>query len=96
MPRLTGGQAVVASLRAHGVDTVFGIPGVHTLPLYDALLETPEIRHVLARHEQGVGFMADGYARVSGKVGVASAIADFCHARLIHAPLQRARLDSRQ
>ncbi len=74
MPRLTGGQAVVASLRAHGVDTIFGIPGVHTLPLYDALLDTPEIRHVLARHEQGVGFMADGYARVSGKVGVASVI----------------------
>lgn len=74
MPRLTGGQAVVAGLRAHGVDTIFGIPGVHTLPLYDALLETPEIRHVLARHEQGVGFMADGYARVSGKVGVASVI----------------------
>lgn len=74
MPRLTGGQAVVAGLRAHSVDTIFGIPGVHTLPLYDALLETPEIRHVLARHEQGVGFMADGYARVSGKVGVASVI----------------------
>jgi len=74
MPRLTGGQAVIASLRAHGVDTIFGIPGVHTLPIYDALLDTPEIRHVLARHEQGSGFMADGYARISGRPGVVSVI----------------------
>ena len=74
MPRLTGGQAVVASLSAHGVDTIFGIPGVHTLPIYDALLDTPEMRHMLARHEQGVGFMADGYARISGKPGVACVI----------------------
>ena len=74
MPRLTGGQAVIASLRAHGVDTIFGIPGVHTLPLYDAMLDEPGLRHVLARHEQGAGFMADGYARVSGKEGVVSVI----------------------
>ncbi len=74
MPHLTGGQAVVAALRAHGVDTIFGIPGVHTLPLYDAILDEPGLRHVLARHEQGVGFMADGYARVSGKEGVVSVI----------------------
>jgi thiamine pyrophosphate-dependent acetolactate synthase large subunit-like protein len=74
MPQLTGGQAVIATLRAHGVDTIFGIPGVHTLPLYDALFDAPEIRHVLARHEQGAGFMADGYARTSGKAGVVSVI----------------------
>ena len=74
MPRLTGGQAVVAALRAHGVDTIFGIPGVHTLPLYDAMLDEPGLRHVLARHEQGAGFMADGYARVAGKEGVVSVI----------------------
>ncbi|GAC1568580.1 MAG: thiamine pyrophosphate-binding protein [Ktedonobacteraceae bacterium] len=74
MPRLTGGQAVIAALRAHGVDTIFGIPGVHTLPLYDAMLDEPGLRHVLARHEQGVGFMADGYARESGKEGVVSVI----------------------
>src|SRR5579863_4767166 len=74
MPYLTGGQAVVAALRAHGVDTIFGIPGVHTLPLYDAMLDEPGLRHVLARHEQGAGFMADGYARVSGKEGVVSVI----------------------
>ncbi|MDQ3695052.1 MAG: thiamine pyrophosphate-binding protein [Chloroflexota bacterium] len=71
--RVSGGQAVVRALVAHGVDTIFGIPGVHTLALYDALVDAP-IRHVLGRHEQGVGFMADGYARASGRPGVASVI----------------------
>jgi acetolactate synthase-1/2/3 large subunit len=71
--RLTGGQAVVRALAAHGVDVAFGIPGVHTLALYDALIDSP-IRHILGRHEQGVGFMADGYARASGKPGVALVI----------------------
>lgn len=66
----TGAQLVVEALETHGVDTVFGIPGVHTLALYDALKDS-SIRHVLARHEQGVGFMADGYARATGKPGVA-------------------------
>ena len=69
----TGAQLVIASLESHGVDTVFGIPGVHTLALYDALRES-SLRHVLARHEQGVGFMADGYARATGKPGVAVVI----------------------
>ncbi len=69
----TGAQIAISSLESHGVDTVFGIPGVHTLALYDALRGS-SIRHVLARHEQGVGFMADGYARASGKPGVALVI----------------------
>ncbi len=68
--RMTGGEAVVRSLKAHGVDTVFGIPGTHNLGIYDALREMGSIRHILARHEQGAAFMADGYARASGKVGV--------------------------
>jgi acetolactate synthase-1/2/3 large subunit len=67
--RVTGGEAVVRTLERLGVEVVFGIPGVHTLAIYDALYSSP-IRHVLARHEQGAGFMADGYARVSGKPGV--------------------------
>jgi acetolactate synthase-1/2/3 large subunit len=71
--RMTGGQAVVRALAEHGVEVAFGIPGVHTLALYDALIDSP-IRHVLGRHEQGVGFMADGYARASGKPGVALVI----------------------
>jgi acetolactate synthase-1/2/3 large subunit len=67
---LTGADLVVETLVRNGVDTVFGIPGVHTLALYDALHERP-MRHILARHEQGAGFMADGYARASGRPGVA-------------------------
>lgn len=65
----TCGQAVTSLLEAYGVDTVFGIPGVHTLELYRGLGDT-EIRHVQPRHEQGAGFMADGYARASGRPGV--------------------------
>ncbi len=66
--RRTCGEAIVRLLEAYGVDTVFGIPGVHTLELYRGLVDSP-IRHVLARHEQGAGFMADGYARATGKPG---------------------------
>lgn len=68
--RMTGGEAVVRSLAAHNVDTVFGIPGTHNLAIYDALREATGIRHILARHEQGAAFMADGYARASGEIGV--------------------------
>ncbi|NIE75238.1 5-guanidino-2-oxopentanoate decarboxylase [Pantoea sp. Ap-967] len=68
-PTLTAGQALVRLLANYGVDTVFGIPGVHTLELYRGLPGSG-IRHVLTRHEQGAGFMADGYARASGKPGV--------------------------
>jgi 5-guanidino-2-oxopentanoate decarboxylase len=63
------GEAVAGLLEAYGVDTVFGIPGVHTLELYKGLAGS-EIRHILPRHEQGAGFMADGYARASGRPGV--------------------------
>jgi thiamine pyrophosphate-dependent acetolactate synthase large subunit-like protein len=71
---LTGAQAVIATLRAYNVDTIFGIPGVHTLPLYDAIQQEQGLRHILARHEQGAGFMADGYARISGRPGVVCTI----------------------
>ena len=66
----TGGEAVVAALQREGVRHVFGIPGIHNLHVYDALLRQREIAHVLARHEQGAAFMADGYARASGQPGV--------------------------
>jgi acetolactate synthase-1/2/3 large subunit len=69
----TTGEALISLLEAHGVDTVFGIPGVHTIELYRGLARS-KIRHVTPRHEQGAGFMADGYARVSGKPGVAFVI----------------------
>jgi acetolactate synthase-1/2/3 large subunit len=69
---LTGAQILWESLVREGVDTVFGYPGGAILPAYDALLQYP-IRHVLVRHEQGAAHMADGYARASGRVGVAVA-----------------------
>jgi 5-guanidino-2-oxopentanoate decarboxylase len=67
---MTGGELVVRTLAAHGVEVVFGIPGTHNLPLY-AQLERHGLRHVLPRHEQGAGYAADGYARASGRPGVA-------------------------
>ena len=70
--RLTGAEIVWATLEGEGVREVFGYPGGAILPIYDALRKYP-IRHVLVRHEQGAAHMADGYARASGKVGVAIA-----------------------
>jgi acetolactate synthase-1/2/3 large subunit len=67
--RLTTGEYLVRLLESYGVDLIFGIPGVHTVELYRGLPAT-KIRHVTPRHEQGAGFMADGYARVTGKPGV--------------------------
>ncbi len=66
---LTCGELLVQWLEYYGVETVFGIPGVHTVELYRGLPNT-SIRHVTPRHEQGAGFMADGYYRASGKIGV--------------------------
>ena len=65
----TCGEVLVKLLESYGVDQVFGIPGVHTVELYRGLARS-NIRHVTPRHEQGAGFMADGYARTSGKPGV--------------------------
>jgi acetolactate synthase-1/2/3 large subunit len=68
---LNGAQAVVEMLKAHGVEVLFGLCGDTSLPFYDALATLPHgIRHVLARDERSAAYMADGYARVSGKVGV--------------------------
>ncbi len=65
-----GAQALLQTLIAHGVDTIFGYPGGAVLPLYDALYSEPRIRHVLVRHEQGAVHAAEGYARSTGKPGV--------------------------
>src|SRR5271165_3490469 len=70
--RLTGAEILWATLEGEGVREVFGYPGGAILPAYDALRKFP-IRHILVRHEQGAVHMADGYARASGKVGVAVA-----------------------
>src|SRR5438477_10062055 len=70
MAEMTGGEAVVRALKAGGVDTVFGIVSVHMLPIYDALGREPSIRLIVPRHEQGAAFMADRYARTTGRPGV--------------------------
>jgi acetolactate synthase I/II/III large subunit len=66
-------DATLAGLKRAGVDAIFGIPGGPVIPLFDALYDDPAIRTFLVRHEQGAGHMAEGYARASGKVGVAIA-----------------------
>ncbi|MEZ5925975.1 MAG: 5-guanidino-2-oxopentanoate decarboxylase [Hyphomicrobiaceae bacterium] len=73
MPTMATGVALAHLLEAHGVRHVFGIPGVHNVEFYRGLWDT-KIRHVSPRHEQGAGFMADGYARATGKPGVAMVI----------------------
>ena len=70
---LTGAEIVCECLLREGVDIVFGYPGGAILPTYDALTRYPQLHHVLTRHEQGASHMADGYARATGKVGVAMA-----------------------
>lgn len=70
MITMTGAQLIVRLLERQGVRTIAGVPGGANLPLYDALSQSQVIRHVLARHEQGAGFIAQGMARVSGQPAV--------------------------
>jgi acetolactate synthase-1/2/3 large subunit len=70
---MVGADAILRSLEAEGVEIAFGIPGGAVLPTYDAFARGTTVRHVLARHEQGAGHMAEGYARATGRVGVAIA-----------------------
>ena len=71
--KMTGAQIILECLAREGVDIVFGIPGGATLPFYDAFRYYPQIRHILVKHEQSAAHAADGYARVTGKVGVCCA-----------------------
>src|SRR5438552_3469365 len=89
----TVADAVVSRLRDHGVRHVFGYPGGQITPLYDALYREPAIRHILARDEQAAAFMADGYARASGRPGVAVVV---CGPGVLNAatPLATAFTDS--
>src|SRR6266446_3501871 len=73
LPR-TGAEVLVSALREHGVREVFGYPGGQLTPVYDALYREPVLRHRLARHEQAAAFMADGYARATGRPGVCLAV----------------------
>lgn len=88
----TVAQALVGWLKSLGVDTIFGIPGVHTIELYRALSGSG-IRHVTPRNEAGAGFMADGYARVSGRFGVALVITGPGLTNIL-TPMAQARADS--
>jgi acetolactate synthase-1/2/3 large subunit len=92
--RMTGAEAVIRSLEAEGVTDVFGLPGGAILPLYDAWAACEHtIRHYLVRHEQGAGHMAQGYARATGKVGVAIATSGPGATNLV-TPIADAYLDS--
>ncbi|MDR3504831.1 MAG: thiamine pyrophosphate-binding protein, partial [Acidocella sp.] len=66
----SGAEAILRALKAQGVDTIFGYPGGAVLPIYDAIFQQNEIRHILVRHEQAAVHAAEGYARSTGKVGV--------------------------
>lgn len=88
----TVGEALVEELAARGVQHVFGIPGVHTVELYRGLGRS-DLRHITPRHEQGAGFMADGYARVSGRPGVAFVITGPGLTNTL-TPMAQARADS--
>ena len=91
--RFTGAQLVIHLLERQGITTVAGIPGGSILPIYDALSQSTQIRHVLARHEQGAGFIAQGMARTEGKPAVCMACSGPGATNLITA-IADARLDS--
>ncbi len=92
--RMTGAEAIIRCLEAEGVTDVFGLPGGAILPLYDAWASCQHsIRHYLVRHEQGAGHMAQGYARATGKVGVAIATSGPGATNLV-TPIADAYLDS--
>lgn len=90
--QLTGAQALIKSLEREGVDTVFGLPGGAILPVYDPIMDSP-IRHILVRHEQGAGHMAEGYALASGRAGVAM-VTSGPGATNIVTPIGNAHMDS--
>ncbi len=87
-----GGKALMKSLEAEGVDLVFGLPGGAILPVYDPLIDSP-IRHILVRHEQGAGHMAEGYAHATGRPGVAMVTSGPAATNIV-TPLADAMLDS--
>ena len=92
MDRLTGAQLVIRTLEYMGVSTVFGLPGGAILPAYDPIYDSP-IRHILARHEQGAGHMAEGYAQSTGELGVVIATSGPGSTNLV-TPLNNALMDS--
>ncbi|WP_111766306.1 acetolactate synthase large subunit [Nakamurella deserti] len=91
--QVTGAQSVVRSLEELGVEVAFGIPGGAVLPLYDPLLDSVKVRHILVRHEQGAGHAATGYAQANGRVGVCIATSGPGATNLV-TPLADANMDS--
>jgi acetolactate synthase-1/2/3 large subunit len=91
--QITGAQSLVRSLEAAGVTDVFGIPGGAILPLYDPLMDSAQIRHILVRHEQGAGHAAEGYAAATGRVGVCMATSGPGATNLV-TPIADANMDS--
>jgi len=91
--QVTGAQSLVRSLESVGVRDVFGIPGGAILPLYDPLMDSQQIRHVLVRHEQGAGHAAEGYAAATGRVGVCMATSGPGATNLV-TPIADAHMDS--
>lgn len=90
---INGAQAVVRSLEELGADVVFGLPGGAVLPLYEALYDAKELKHILVRHEQGAGHAATGYAQATGKVGVCIATSGPGATNLV-TPIADANMDS--
>jgi acetolactate synthase-1/2/3 large subunit len=90
---MTGAQSLVRSLEHAGVDVVFGIPGGAILPAYDPLMDSPQVRHILVRHEQGAGHAAEGYAQATGRVGVCMATSGPGATNLV-TPIADAYMDS--
>ena len=93
MAEITGAQSLIQSLESAGVDTVFGIPGGAILPAYDPMMDSKKIRHILVRHEQGAGHAAEGYAHVTGRVGVCMATSGPGATNLV-TPIADAHMDS--
>src|SRR5450755_3282866 len=90
---MTGAKSLVRSLESAGVDVVFGIPGGAILPLYDPLMDSVKVRHILVRHEQGAGHAAEGYAYATGRVGVCIATSGPGATNLV-TPIADAYMDS--
>jgi len=91
--QISGAQSLVRSLEHAGVDVVFGIPGGAILPAYDPLMDSPTVRHILVRHEQGAGHAAEGYAQATGRVGVCMATSGPGATNLV-TPIADAYMDS--
>lgn len=90
---ITGAQSLVQSMEAAGVEVVFGIPGGAILPVYDPMMDSTKIRHILVRHEQGAGHAAEGYASATGRVGVCMATSGPGATNLV-TPISDAYMDS--